>query len=164
MQPHNTTRRKYTTIANSFWTHCLKKGPNECWGWKAALHKGGYGLFGYNGKMHLAHRASWEIHFGPIPKGMFVLHKCDNPICTNPNHLFLGTQLDNMRDMFAKGRGKPGHHFGEKTGTSKLTETQVLEIRAKHASGQSTRSLMVEYNFSKSGIEHIVARRTWKHI
>lgn len=164
MYSHDTTPYKYSTIAHSFWTNCIAKEPNECWEWKSCTHKGGYGLLTYRSKMYLAHRISWQIHFGPIPKGMFVLHKCDNPVCTNPNHLFLGTQADNMKDMFAKGRGNPGHIQGEKVGTSKLTEKQVLEIRAKHASGQSTRSLMAEYNFSKSGIEHIVARRTWKHV
>lgn len=78
----------------------IKEG---CWGWRAATNRKGYGRF-YSKHTQSAHRFSWIIHKGKIPDGLFVLHKCDNPPCTNPEHLFLGTNLDNIRDMIAKGR------------------------------------------------------------
>ena len=76
-----------------------------CWQWLGATHAG-YGVFGFNRQMMRAHRVSYELYVGPIPPGLSVLHRCDNPPCTNPDHLFVGTQLDNMRDMCAKGRAR----------------------------------------------------------
>jgi len=79
---------------------------NGCWEWTATLDQSGYGLLGYEGSMKGAHRFSYKIYKGEIPKGLYVLHKCDNPPCVNPEHLFLGTQKDNMDDMYNKGRAK----------------------------------------------------------
>lgn len=89
------------TPEERFWAK-VEKGP-DCWEWKAFRNKG-YGKFTYNGRMYLAHRLSWILTNGPIPDGLGVLHSCDNPPCVNPDHLFLGTQLDNMRDASNKGR------------------------------------------------------------
>lgn len=79
-----------------------------CWNWKTYIGKNGYGQFILNPKKVSAHRASWIIHKGEIPQGLFILHKCDNKKCVNPNHLFLGTQLENIRDAYSKGRGQIG--------------------------------------------------------
>ena len=94
-----------------FWNKVMKiVETDECWEWIAFKNKDGYGLFGYNGKNQKAHRVSWQLHNGPIPDGLCVLHKCDNPSCVNPNHLFLGTNADNIKDRVNKNRtvGKHG--------------------------------------------------------
>lgn len=86
-----------------FWSKVTKGKPNECWVWHGANVRG-YGQFWFRGKKARASRASWSIHFGEIKNGLWVLHKCDNPPCVNPKHLFLGTRSDNMLDCFKKGR------------------------------------------------------------
>ncbi len=94
------------SLEERFWRYVQK--TDGCWLWTASLSgKPGnaYGSLHNEGKMEKAHRISWTIHNGKIPEGIFVLHKCDNPVCINPSHLFLGTQFDNMRDMVSKGRG-----------------------------------------------------------
>lgn len=104
--------------------------PGGCWVWMAGTSSTGYGLVHTGSRMERAHRMSWELHNGPIPEGKgyhgtCVLHRCDVPSCVNPNHLFLGSQAENMADMNAKGRVSRGEAHGH----AKLTETDVLDIR-----------------------------------
>lgn len=87
-----------------FWAKTDRSG--ECWLWTGAKNPAGYGSFSMNGTNDMAHRTSWTLTYGPIPEGMFVCHHCDNPPCVRPDHLFLGTALDNMLDKVAKGRAK----------------------------------------------------------
>ena len=111
---HNRSKALVATPqAARFWEKVDKKGPTECWVWTGAgvsrLPRRNYGLAhkpGTNRGKVRAHRVSWEMHNGPIPDGLNVLHTCDNPPCVNPAHLFVGTQRDNVRDMYAKGRGR----------------------------------------------------------
>jgi len=94
----------------------IQGSPNECWEWSAGKFKQGYGAFGIDKKMVNTHRVAYELFVGPIPEGLCVLHTCDNPSCVNPNHLFLGTQKDNIQDMVKKGRcykGENHHWFGK---------------------------------------------------
>jgi HNH endonuclease len=94
-----------------FWRHAVRgKYPDSCWEWKGAAHKKGYGRqwSKQRGAGTQASRISWEIHIGPIPPGLYVCHTCDNPPCTNPDHLFLATHAENMRDMIRKGRHRWG--------------------------------------------------------
>lgn len=106
-------------------------GPTDCWYWIGNRIRSGYGMFKDGGKNKVAHRVSWELHRGLIPAGMDVLHKCDVRCCVNPDHLFLGTALDNARDMIAKGRHRfVGPPRGEKNPRTKLSDAQVDEMRA----------------------------------
>ena len=96
------------TTKERFWEKVDKSG--DCWKWIAHLLKG-YGRFRLNNKTWSAHRVSWTLHYGEIPEGMCVLHRCDNPGCVNPEHLFLGTRTDNMKDRDQKGRGSNGNKY-----------------------------------------------------
>ena len=132
------------------------KNSDGCWGWSGcAPVNPGYGQFRSEMKLIRAHRASWIINFGEIPKGMFVLHKCDNPICSRPDHLFLGTQKDNLRDMISKKRNRTVGVKGEKSGHAKLTDAQVSEIRTKLKSGIKGVTLANLYNVCTQHISAI---------
>lgn len=109
-----------------------------------------------------AHRLSWLIHFGEIPPEMHVCHRCDNPPCVNPRHLFLGTNLDNRRDSIAKGRFRVGR--GERHRSAKLTEAQVREIRQRRELGDRQEALAAEFGVSGCAISNIHRRKTWAHV
>ena len=91
-----------------FWKYTAKADPDQCWLWTGYKSGSGYGSLKIDGKQRSAHRLSWELAHGPVPDGLSVLHRCDNPICVNPGHLWLGTPRQNMEDMAAKGRGRTG--------------------------------------------------------
>ena len=165
----------YTTIALSekdierFWSKVDKKSEDECWEWTGGRNKGGYGrLWAQNTRIY-APRISWVLHNGQIPKGnppygsMFVCHKCDNPGCVNPAHLFLGATLDNMRDKCKKGRAAPTNK--ENNGNHKLTEEQVIEIREKYIPFVYTLNMLAqEYGVVQSTIESIIYNKRWKNV
>lgn len=155
------------TAKGRFWAKVRKS--SGCWEWTASTDTGGYGHFrigsAVNGtsRMVKAHRFSWSLTRGKIPKGWSVLHKCDNTLCVRPGHLFLGTQTDNMQDRKAKQRGN--HPVGSRHGRAKLTEADVLAIRERYASLNWTQvQLAAEYGVSQPLIGHIVRRVTWRHI
>ncbi len=147
-----------------FWERVQK--TDGCWLWTGAKNGGGYGVFHLgrqDGKQLRAgaHRYSYALHNGPIPAGMDVLHKCDNPACVNPDHLFLGTQADNDADRNAKGRQAKGARMG----AAKLTEGQVLAIRRAYADGRAKlKKLAAEYGVSAMQIWRVVSRQQWTYL
>ena len=144
-------------------------GPNNCWPWSGSRDRAGYGELGTGSKLDgtrgliKAHRCSWELHRGPIPEGLQVLHHCDNPPCVNPDHLFLGTPRDNSDDKISKGRQNAPR--GEAHHRAKLTWEDVRRIRAIHTDRYGlypTKRLMAEYHVDKSTIQGIMRRKIWK--
>jgi hypothetical protein len=157
-------RKIYGLIAGidieRFWSKVDRRGDNECWNWKASKHWKGYGYINLSipKKNVYSHRFSWVLHYGDIPDGMFVCHKCDNGSCCNPQHLFLGTDTDNKMDMWSKNRLPKG----ERAGQSKLTNDQVLEARQRYISGESYRSLARHYALSNSSLLDVLMLRSYK--
>lgn len=143
--------------------------PNTgCWIWAGHYFKSGYGCFAkFKFKGRKAHRASWVVHHGEIPDGMYVCHKCDNKYCVNPDHLFLGTAKDNIQDYWRKGKGKaPKQESWQKArgirhGRSKLSEEQVFFIKTNYA---SNKELAKMFGVDASLIYLIRKGKIWRHI
>ena len=140
------------------------KGENECWEWQGAKTHYGYGKIRNNYKSIGAHRLSYILHKGEIPSGIDVLHKCDNRLCVNPNHLFLGTQSDNMKDMFAKGRNRTTPSKGSANGNSKLSERDIPIIKALRIEGKTYPAIAKEFRMSTYAIREICIGNSWRHV
>lgn len=145
-------------------SHIKINTETNCWEWQGSK-RNGYGRMIVGSrtdntrKSKSAHRVSFEIYHGEIPDGMDVCHKCDNPCCVNPTHLFVGTRQDNMNDRESKGRNKI--QYGSKNGRSKLKEHQVVEIRLKRNSGMSFGKLSKEYGVCKKTVMRAVSGQNW---
>ncbi len=146
-------------LASRFWSKVKISGMFDCWEWKASLRLG-YGLFWKNGGHVSAHRMSWELTRGIIPKGKLVLHNCDNPACVNPGHLFLGDGQENSSDMVIKGRSCRG----EAKPNAKLTEGKVRQVRNWYTGGSRVVDIARKLNVSHGLISGIVHGRTWRHV
>lgn len=145
------------TLETRFWSKVDKRGPADCWLWTGGQAK--YGIIWVDGvtRYRGAHRISYQMANGDIPDGMLVCHKCDNPLCVNPEHLFLGTPGDNVRDMISKKRNVTTP--GEKNAMAKLNWSRVREIRAK---GGNHLALSKEYGVSRRTISDVLANRKWR--
>ena len=130
-----------------------------CWIWMRSLQRQGYGQTGYGSQR--AHRNAWEFYRGPIPDGLHVLHHCDVRCCVNPDHLYLGTHSDNMRDMYRRGRRVLPDTSGEKNGNALLTDADIREIRSL---GLTTRELAARFSISPVTVRHILNRKRWGHV
>lgn len=137
----------------SFWRRTEKS--EGCWTWVGCVDRDGYGQIGVNYRQLKAHRFSWELHYSVIPEGLCVCHRCDNPGCVNPEHLFLGTNQENTRDKLNKGRQQQGQQAG-----GKLTTEEVAEVRRLLSEGRTTVALAKEYGVSQGNISHIKLGRT----
>lgn len=134
-----------------------------CWLWTGYVRDGHYGRFAINKAKHTAHRVMYEQVVGPIPRGMFVCHKCDVRACVNPDHLFLGTHVENMIDMVVKGRSNKneGRH-GSNNPTAILNEEKVLAIRARE--GEPYEDIAKDFGVAPKTIGNVIKRRYWKHV
>lgn len=186
--------RQEGTLAARFWARVQKS--EECWLWKGSLGSGGYGqLFTHNdahghSRMEGAHRISWQLHYGAIPDGLFICHHCDVRACVRPEHLFLGTQKDNVRDMVDKGRNPSGdqhpHHLhpervrrgashgmvlhpeavprGERNANAKLTADDVRAIRARMSGGETHAVIARDFRVHPQYLHLIAKRKRWAHV
>ena len=159
------------TSEDRFWAKVEKRGPDDCWPWRGAMHRDGYGRahYGPKSKMYIAHRLAYELAIGPIPAGMDVCHSCDNRVCCNHAHFWLGTHAENMADAKSKMR----HSHGERSRQNKLTEGQAIHILQCQPAISSTRSferrcvanqLADRYGVEEGQVYAIWARRAWKHL
>jgi hypothetical protein len=157
--PHKLPVRQGSPEAR-FWTK-VAQTDTDCWEWTGHREANGYGRFYLNGRMRWAHRAIWELTVGPIPAGLDVCHSCDNRACVLPMHLFLGTRAENVHDCIAKRR----HNFGERSGTAKLTDAKVRDIRARYAAGGIyIREIASAYGVSETAIKLAIRRKRWAHV
>lgn len=145
------------------WPRVNKGNVSECWKWTGARTKAGYGLLTINYQNHYAHRLAWELHKGSkIPEGFFVCHRCDNPPCCNPAHLFLGTQDDNMKDASSKGRLAATQ--GEGHFNASITEDDVRRIRYLGSTNLARRKIGERFGISRQAVTDILFKRTWGHV
>jgi hypothetical protein len=173
---HYAKRRKYgdplavkqkqlhgVTLAERFWANVKKCDGDGCWEWVGYRDPGGYGRLNIKLKSILAHRVSWELSKGKITSSEHVLHRCDNPPCVRPSHLFLGDQILNNADMKAKGRDRKRGLTGEDHARAKLDWERVSEIRAA-AGSETISALSKRYGVSRANIRDIINRKIWRPI
>lgn len=186
------------SVAERFWSKVDKSGPvpthrpelGPCWVWTRSCTSKGYGKFRLGADVIGAHRASWELTTGRAPDSLHVLHKCDNPACVRPDHLFLGDQAANASDMVSKNRQASGdrsgarrcpdrlsrgdEHYtrvdptrvsrGEGHPLAKLSASIVREVRARYLAGESQVALAAELGLTRSALQSAISGRTWKHV
>ena len=161
------------TIEQRLWGTAVRDG--DCLIWRPDSPGYRYGMMRYNGELWGTHRLAYTLVNGPIPRGLYVCHKCDHKRCIEPNHLFLGTPADNAIDGHKKGRYPTGDKHptrvhpecmrrGKEHPAAKLTERKVRNIRSLSKSGISGKDLAAKYNVSTSQVNRIIHRNTWKHI
>lgn len=143
--------------------HTCPVPESGCWLWAGPWTVSGYGVARSAGKNVRAHRLSWEMNRGDIPSGMVVCHRCDTPACVNPDHLFLGTQVENVKDRTAKGRASSGskHSQSLQGRVAKLTAEQVLAIRSD---SRSNADIALDYGVTKENVGAIKRNQTWRHL
>jgi hypothetical protein len=152
--------RRPRPLSERFWEKVDVRDPHECWRWLASTKDGGYGkIADEEGRIQLAHRVAYRLVVGDIPSEQVVCHRCDNSGCVNPQHLFLGTQADNLRDMRVKRRDNPPR--GSRHPKARLDEALVARIRAD---ARSHRRIARDYGIGKSTVGMVKAGVTWTHV
>ncbi len=150
------SRRRIAPIPEKFWPRVAIGRPNECWEWQGPRNPPGYGVAFGEG----AHRVSWRLAHGDIPKGMYVCHACDNKPCVNPAHLWLGTVQSNTRDAVVKGR----LHRGSRASWAVLDEASVAEMRTAKASGETYEAIAARYRVQMLTAYNAIRGKTWAHV
>ena len=146
-----------------FWSKVDKSsGPDGCWVWNGKPNADGYGIFYLNNSSCMAHRFSWELLHGKVPRGFEVCHSCDNPPCVNPQHLWLGTHLENVHDRDIKGR--QASHKGNKNGRAVLNEDGVRKIKKLRADGIQYKEIAKMMSVSEGCVNHILNGRHWSWV
>lgn len=147
---------------SSFWARVVANGPGVCWEWSGHRVTQGYGRLRINGHRWMAHRYAWTVMNGDIPAGQEVCHRCDNPPCCNPAHLFLGTHAENMADMAGKGRARPP--VGTDHSNSKITPAIVRDIRDLRQQGWTLARIGRQFNIHLSNVSLIANGKAWGHV
>lgn len=159
--------RRYKSFIDAYEAQVIRN-DDGCWGWSGSISTAGYSLIFFNHEIKWGHRFSFEHYIGPIKDKNQICHHCDNPICTNPLHLFQGTMKDNVQDCINKGRFKrvpdEAKAKGEKAGGSKLKELEVIEIKKLILSGIGNTEIARLYNVTHGNISAIRCGHTWKHL
>jgi hypothetical protein len=156
---------RFGSVADRFWLRVNRNGPvpphraeiGPCWVWMGSSTRNGYGQISSLGRKIATHRLSWELAYGQIPSGLQALHRCDNKRCVRPDHLFLGTALDNRHDCIAKNRD----NHGERHGNAKLTWATVREMRTRYLRGQTTVEISWRFSADRKQVWEIVTGRRW---
>jgi hypothetical protein len=143
-----------------FWSRIVVRDYGDCWLWTGAKGDFGYGLLRFRGKTAQAHRLAFELTYCKLEAGECVLHRCDNPPCCNPSHLWPGSRADNVADMMVKGRGRKAKR--EQHGRAVLTEADVVEMRALRAAGESFPKLAVRFGISTSQAYRVATGQHWR--
>lgn len=157
-----TPSRRDMTVEERFWSKVSK--TDGCWIWQGTRGRSGHGALKVAGKMVGAHRLSWEFANGPIPPGAYICHRCDNPPCVCPNHLYAGDSTTNMRDRVERG-DRGAWASGSDHVNAVLTEDQVSDLRRLHQTGQwSQRQLAAHFGIAQVSVGRIVRREYWRHI
>jgi hypothetical protein len=160
--PHTPSRQELT-LEERFRAKLGPKNPiTGCVEWTAVRTEQGYGQIGRDGEVVHAHRVAYELKHGPIPKGLHVRHRCDNPPCCNDEHLVLGTPADNAADRESRGRGNQPK--GERHNRAKLTEADVWEIRRRLAAGEVQRVIAAEFGVDPVSVSAIKTGKTWSYL
>lgn len=152
------------------WVMTRTKATGEgCWQWQGRVSPSGYVPVSHNNRRDYLHRVVAEMAYGPIPEGKVVMHRCDNPACVNPKHLRIGTQADNVRDMFEKGRdgrsvGPDRYARGSRVGTALLDESTVVAIKRELKADRLHREIADEFGVSRSTVSLIAQGKSWKHV
>lgn len=152
------------SFLSTFWSKVDKNASNDCWLWTGSKYSDGYGRTKRFKKYRLCHKISYELHKGPVPIGIFVCHSCDIRSCVNPNHLWLGTHNDNMKDMVKKKRSKNGIMRGEKNPMAILFEVDVKAIKLAISDGETNVSIGKRFGVHHSTISAIKRKKNWLFI
>ncbi len=157
------------TLAMRFWEKVERRDPDECWLWKGATNRAGYGLIKETAtdssrrrRDLRAHRVACMLVNGPVASDVVICHKCDRPLCVNPNHLLAGSHADNVADCIAKGRKRVA--LGENAGKTKLKSEDIPRIFAFHAQGVTLRAIAQAFGVRHQSIQHILVGRSWRHV